>query len=481
MQCVTLPGIGTDTAWRDAARALLAARVPPEDVLWIHGDAAPQLFATALPPPVATSRIKVPESFVSLAGTVVWHRDPERFARLYALLWRLRLQPGLMADKADRDVSKLLALEKNVQRCKHKMKAFVRFREIGARSLPRRRFAAWFEPTHHTVEPTAPFFARRFADMDWMIVTPDRTARFDNGNLSFHDGAARPDLPEDATEELWGTYFCNIFNPARVKIAAMTSEMPRKYWKNLPEAQHIPDLLAHAEARVREMQENAPTLPPLRAARILERLHAPAVHAAMTESFTFADLQKRAEEENRAALPGYGRLVLGEGPADAALMVVGEQPGDIEDQQGRPFVGPSGALFDAVAREVGLDRSAAYVTNAVKRFKFVQRGKRRIHQSPDRSDIEHARWWIAREIEIVKPALILSMGGTAAETLTGHRANILRRRGTVEDTAAGPVFLTVHPSFILRQRGAEQKTEETGRFRADLAAAQALLEDLRAG
>lgn len=195
---------------------------------------------------------------------------------------------------------------------------------------------------------------------------------------------------------------------------------------------------------------------------------------------TFDDLRQRADEENRKTPPGYGRIVLGEGPADAPLMVVGEQPGDVEDREGRPFVGPSGRLFDEVAREAGLDRGAAYVTNAVKRFKFTTRGKRRIHQSPDRADIEQARWWIAREIEIVKPALILSMGATAAETLTGKRAGILKRRGTIEKTEAGPVFLTVHPSYILRLPDAAKKAAETDRFRADLSAAQACLEELQA-
>lgn len=494
MRTVTLPGIGTDRAWRDAARALLAERVPPEDVTWHFGSAAPQLFdgpevepaalpgfAPATPPrPAAPVRIRVPAAFVEMADTVVWHRDPERFARLYALLWRLRAEPGLMADGADPALARLRTMEKNVRRCTHKLKAFLRFREIGARDLPRRSFAAWFEPTHRTVEPAAPFFARRFADMDWMIVTPERTAKFADGRLSFHPGAARPDLPEDATEELWGTYFRNIFNPARVKIAAMTSEMPRKYWKNLPEARHIPDLLAHAEARARAMQEAAPTLPPLRAARILERLPAPAVVPAMSEAMTLDDLRRRAEEESRDPPPGYGRIVMGEGPADAALMVVGEQPGDLEDRQGRPFVGPSGQLFDEAARAAGMSREAAYVTNAVKRFKYTLKGKRRIHNSPDRADIEHARWWITREIEIVQPRLILSLGGTAAETLTGTRAGILRRRGTVEETKVGPVFLTVHPSYILRLRDAARKAEETERFRADLAAARARLEELRA-
>jgi len=271
MYTVPLPRIGTDAAWRDAARRLLGAAVSPEDILWDHDGAASGLFATQTPLPPATRRIKVPQSFVALADTVIWHKDPQRFARLYALLWRLRHQPSLMADRADRDLAKLRQMEKAVHRCKHKMKAFVRFRDL-RQGGARRSFAAWFEPTHHTVEPTAPFFARRFADMDWMIATPDVTAQFVDGNLSFHPGQPKPDLPEDAAEDLWGTYFCNIFNPARLKVQAMTSEMPKKYWKNLPEAQHIAGLIEGAEAKVRQMRETAPTLPPKRAAAIRRQL-----------------------------------------------------------------------------------------------------------------------------------------------------------------------------------------------------------------
>mgnify|MGYP001793673743 CR=1 FL=1 len=148
------------------------------------------------------------------------------------------------------------------------MKAFVRFREIGDPTDARRSFAAWFEPTHYTVEPTASFFAGRFGDMDWRIVTPSATAVFADGHVTISEGQPRPDLPEDAQEDLWIAYFQNIFNPARLKVTAMQSEMPKKYWHNLPEAQAIPDLVKTAPERARAMAEAAPTLPPLRAERV---------------------------------------------------------------------------------------------------------------------------------------------------------------------------------------------------------------------
>lgn len=263
MPHVTLPRIGTASAWRDAARGFLSAGIPPDQITWGDSTTAAGLFDDPAPAP-PTGTVTVPRSFVQMANKVVWHTDPERFARAYAFLWRLKDAPHLMTDRGDADLAKLRGMEKNVRRCQHKMKAFVRFREIGQSTDARRSFAAWFEPTHHTIEPTAQFFARRFADMDWRILTPDISVFFENGQLRFETDHPRPELAADASETLWITYFRNIFNPARLKVQAMQSEMPKKYWKNLPEAAIIPDLIANAPARAREMALAAPTLPPKR-------------------------------------------------------------------------------------------------------------------------------------------------------------------------------------------------------------------------
>ena len=267
MHRVILPSIGVSQAWRDAARGLIADDVPPSDVAWGDTDAPVGLWDST-PPTGGARTVTVPRSFIALADTVVWHSDPQRFDKLYRMLWRLRNAPHLMSDRADPDLAILRRMEKGVHRCQHKMKAFVRFRETGAPDAARRSFAAWFEPTHHTVEPTAPFFARRFADMDWRIVTPDVSAFFIDGHLTLGGGRPKPALPEDASEQLWITYFRNIFNPARLNVQAMQSEMPRKYWKNMPEAAAISDLIASVPDRVRQMNEAAPTLPPVRAAKV---------------------------------------------------------------------------------------------------------------------------------------------------------------------------------------------------------------------
>jgi DNA polymerase len=166
------------------------------------------------------------------------------------------------------------------------------------------------------------------------------------------------------------------------------------------------------------------------------------------------------------------QAVLGEGPVDSDLMIVGEQPGDIEDLTGRPFVGPAGQVFDRIATQAGLDRNQAYLTNAVKHFKFSVRGKRRLHERPDTSEIEHCRWWLDAEIARVKPKLIVAMGATAALGLTGRGEGVLARAGQIEDSRAGPpVLITLHPSYLLRQRDPDKQQAGYAQLRRDLAKA----------
>ena len=462
---VTIPRIGAADAWRTAARGYLFAGIAPEQITWGNTDSPCGLFDepdTVAPPGAVT----VPRNFISLANSVVWHNDPSRFARLYSLLWRLRDNPALMSDCGDAGVVRLKQMQKNVHRCQHKMKAFVRFREIGDPTAPRRSFAAWYEPTHYTVEPTAQFFQRRFADMDWRILTPDVSAIYEDGNLRFVEDRFDPQLPDDASEQLWLTYFRNIFNPARLKVQAMQSEMPKKYWKNLPEAAAIPDLIATAPARTRAMAAAAPTLPQQRT----QRIQAQVASLASAWDGPTASLPAAIHACTRCPLHRQAtQAVPGEGPAGARLMIVGEQPGDQEDLQGRPFVGPAGQLFDEIAQSVGLDRSRVFVTNAVKHFKFEPRGKHRLHKRPSNSEISHCRWWLDAELASVKPRLILAMGATAAEALTGSGAAILARRGKVEKTPAGQdVLITVHPAYLLRLPDADRRGKEIEKFRADL-------------
>ena len=245
---VALPAPDDVAAWRDAARRLVCARVPPEAVTWrLASDAAP-LFAAPIPPPVVEAP-RVPSRFLDLVGRALLHRHPERFALCYALLWRLLRQPGLLALTTDPLVARIEALAKAVRRDAHKMHAFLRFR-----AAPDGRHIAWFEPAHHILRAEAPWFVRRFAALRFAILTPEASAAWDGAALSFGPGASRADAPpEDAAAALWNAYYAAIFNPARLKPAAMRAEMPKRYWANLPEAALIPSLIAEAEGRAAAM------------------------------------------------------------------------------------------------------------------------------------------------------------------------------------------------------------------------------------
>ncbi|WP_207446814.1 UdgX family uracil-DNA binding protein [Roseomonas marmotae] len=162
-------------------------------------------------------------------------------------------------------------------------------------------------------------------------------------------------------------------------------------------------------------------------------------------------------------------FVPGEGPPGAPLMFVGEQPGDEEDRAGRPFVGPAGRLFDQALAEAGVTRAQAYVTNAVKHFKFTQTGRRRLHQKPDSGDIAFYRPFLLQEVKQIGPRLLVALGATAAQSLLGRKVPVLKARGEVLPGPAGrDVFLTVHPSFLLRIPDPGRKRDEYLAFVSDL-------------
>jgi DNA polymerase len=469
--------------WRKAARALVTNGVRPEQVGWEIGQEVDGgLFADPLPQAAdgPTRMLTVPRSFLERAESVACHSHPRRFDLLYRLLWRLQRETTLMQIASDPDIRRFEELDKAVRRDIHKMRAFVRFRQIG--DAANERYVAWFEPEHYIVERNAPFFMRRFTGMRWSILTPHASAIWDGETLSIGPGARRADAPsEDAAEELWRTYFRNIFNPARLKVKAMQAEMPKKYWKNLPEAALIPDLVAGAEEASREMIEKMPTLPAPHHEKIQVRhwrgANAEAVDADGADATTVAALREAAKGCRRCPLWREAtQTVFGEGPDKARVVFVGEQPGDQEDLAGKPFVGPAGRLFDAVLQEAGVDRAITYVTNAVKHFKFEPRGKRRIHAKPNAGEVQACRWWVDHELALIKPDLVVALGATAAQSLLGKAIPITRMRGQVVTRDDGlRVFLTVHPSYLLRIPDARDAEAERGRFRADLEAVRDLM------
>ncbi|CAN5405659.1 UdgX family uracil-DNA binding protein [soil metagenome] len=467
--------------WRSAARTLVLSNVAPESVNWSVANGQQGLLedddSGPAPSSVATRKpaFTVPRRFLTAASRIVLHRDESRFALLYRLLWRMRDEPKLLDHAVDVDVARARAMFKSISRDLHKMKAYVRFRRVEVDDGE--WYIAWFEPEHRIAEAAAPFFVRRFASMRWSILTPEQSVHWDGRQLSLSGPATRDEAPdEDVLESLWRRYYASIFNPARLNVKTMQGHMPQKYWKNLPEAELIAPLIQAAQSRTRTMIAAEPS-----AQRIETRQSAmPAMADESVVVMEQGELQPSAvstlEQMKQAASSCRNcelyqhatQVVFGEGRAGAELMMVGEQPGDKEDIAGKPFVGPAGRLLDRALIEAGIKRDEVYVTNSVKHFKYIIRGERRLHQTPKVTEIRSCRPWLAGEIERVQPKVLLALGATAAQSLTGKVTPIGRNRGRVLEVDGRTLFITVHPSYLLRLPDEAAREVEFKRFVEDL-------------
>jgi probable DNA metabolism protein len=460
---VTFPA--TFAGWQRAARRALSGHWPPEEILWQElGADQPLLDLGGEMEPAAGRTVpaaRVPKRFMDVATRVACHRDAERWSLLYRVLWRLTHgERELLEIVVDPDVHRLGQMDKAIRHDVHKMRAFVRFRAVAHEGMT--WYVAWFEPAHHIVELNAPFFVDRFAGMCWSILTPDRCAHWDGTQLSFTEGVARTEAPaEDATEALWLRYYSHIFNPARVKVHAMQAEMPKKYWKNLPEAAVIPALLREAPGRVNSMvaksRAKSPSAEEFHPAPVPDTKDLEAVREAAADCKA-CPLHKHATQ-----------TVFGEGSRHAKLVFIGEQPGDSEDKEGRPFVGPAGQLLNRALEEAGIDREVAYVTNAVKHFKWEPSGKRRIHKTPSPREVAACRPWLEAEMRLISPQVLVCLGGTAAKAVLGPDVRVLRDRGQFLLSDFSPhTFITVHPSSLLRAPDEETRARDYKQFVADL-------------
>ncbi|RYZ44075.1 MAG: DUF4130 domain-containing protein [Myxococcaceae bacterium] len=451
-------GPGLDS-FRAAARGLLARGVSPEQVLFTEeGSGQGSLLAPdGVPASAPGAGLSVPPAFLELAEQVACHRSPERWGLLYRVLWRLaRGERKLLEVESDADVYRVLMMAKGVQRDAHKMKAFVRFRRVEREG--EESFIAWHRPEHLIVRYVAPFFARRFPSMRWSILTPDASVSWDLEQLTYGPGVPRSQAPDgDALEEMWGTYYASTFNPARLNVRAMRAEMPKKHWATLPETRLIPELVRQAPERTSRMVR--PKLESSESGRFLPEHRDLASLAQAAQGCRACPLHERAT-----------RAVFGEGPAGARLMIVGEQPGDREDLEGRPFIGPAGQLLDTVLAAVGLEREQLYLTNAVKHFGWVAgEEKQRLHATPGRREVLACKAWLDAEVAQVRPRMILCLGATAAQAFLGPGFRINLSRGQIFDTPWAKAWMaTFHPSALLRMPDERARAQARIHFEEDL-------------
>ncbi|HUS05763.1 MAG TPA: UdgX family uracil-DNA binding protein, partial [Bryobacteraceae bacterium] len=372
--------------WRLHARASLRSGLHPGDIHFLDAHLRQprlEMHAEHLPVRGADASGSVPREFLRLAESAALFRDVDKWNVLYRVLWRLvNGEPHLLEIDVDDDVRRLCLMDKAVHRDIHKMHAFVRFREVATEQGP--EYVAWHRPDHLIVGASASFFVRRFGSMRWAILTPDKSAYWDLTQLRFGPGLPREAAPADEQmEDLWRTYYSSIFNPARANLRAMRAEMPVRHWATLPESRIVNELLRDAGDRTFTMVNDQPAS----AAPWIPGEHTiPALRLAAS-ACQGCDLHLRATQP-----------VFGEGPTNARVVMVGEQPGDQEDLSGRPFVGPAGQLLNRALQAAGVDRQAIYLTNAVKHFRFEERGKRRIHQKPSGLHVSACRPWIEAEL-----------------------------------------------------------------------------------
>jgi len=415
--------------WRQAARQLVLAGIEPGDVTWHVGGRADPL-------PEASGSFNLPRSLVDLAAVALQAREPERFGLLYSLVWRTHAGETVPTDDPDLSLARRFAL--SVRADAHRMRTNIRFMRVGdGRSA---RYLGWFTPLHLVLPANAQLMAKRFPDLTWSIVTPDGSAHWDGSRLLFGDGL-RQAQDDDTLLAWWDEHHSRVLD-------------------NATEGTSVPEAEAVDEA---PRSPDRPALGPIVTTSELE----PALVKASTESWGC----RRCQLYEPATQP-----VFGEGPLGASVMFVGEQPGDQEDVIGRPFVGPAGQIMDRAMEEAGIDRRQVYVTNAVKHFKFTPRGKRRIHQTPEVPEIRACSFWLDVEKVQVRPKLLVAMGGTAARAVFGRAVTITRERGraiTMEDGQR--VFVTVHPSYLLRIPDAAAKAAAYRDFVADLAAIRGLM------
>jgi probable DNA metabolism protein len=434
--------------WRAIASPLLRRKTPPQEVYWDSDEQLP-LF-NSQPQEADTRAVMIPKAFVGLAKIVARHSNPDRWNVLYRVAWRIiNAERRLLEIDVDDDIAALHEMSKAVGKDIYRMRQFVRFRKAGED-----QFIAWYEPEHNTLDANAQFFVDRFGAMRWAILTPRASLTWDLEKLESGPGVSRSHAPQDdELEELWRVYYSTIFNPARLKLKAMRAQLPVSRWKNLPETRTIPDLVRLSRGRVQQMVEAQPRS----ALDFIPRESSWSRLRDAVRNCSACDLCRLATAP-----------VWGEGDPLASVMIIGEQPGDEEDLAGRPFVGPAGQVLDRALRQAGIERERVYITNAVKAFKFEQRGKRRIHRNPSAGEIATCRPWLRAEIDVVRPAKIICLGSSAAQSVLGRKVQIAKERRKWITTGEQRVLVTYHPSAVLRNPDPAAQQEVYSMLLADL-------------
>ncbi|SAL55337.1 phage SPO1 DNA polymerase-related protein [Caballeronia terrestris] len=453
-------------SWRDAARDLLARGISPEGLLWREASDSATVFGTIDPIPDAPGApppVKIARGFLDMIETASCYRVRDRWPFLYKALWRWTQGDRAVASLDDPDGRRLHEMVEAVQAEETHMKKFLRFRHRDP-SLGPPEFISWFEPVHDLLEHAALSFATRMGSATWMIATPHGAAFWD-GALLRVDRTSEPEpkptelaspgeaVSGDAIEALWLAYYESTFAPALANAAEMASHMPVRYWKSPPDAKADPALIGRPDPGARRDRRPRNVPPEMEVAIDMEPLDGPSLKTKPPS----LDACKRCALWRNATQP-----VGGIGPANARIMLVGEQPGDQEDLTGKPFVGPAGKLLDEALAEAQIPRETLYLTNAVKHFKWEPQGEERVQQQPAQREREACRHWLDEELARVAPKVVVALGATALKSLTGHRTALSEYLGKTIEHRGRLVVPTYHPSYVLRVMDPKVRDEVFG-------------------
>lgn len=448
---------GSFAGWRREARRLLQAGIEPAALSWRTDDDAGQLFGDPFTeaPNAAPAPLRIPRELPELLESASRYRADDRWALLYRVLWRVAQGDRSAMLAGDGDGSDLQRRVKSVRREAHHMHAFLRFRERPADAGPP-RFVAWHEPAHDILEVAAEHFAERLGRETWLIATPDAAALWDGQQMRF----LRPCPPElrdlarsaaDPGADLWLAYYHSTFNPARLNRDVLESSMPVRFWKHLPEGPLIPQMMSQARAGQQRLAQ---------AASVSTREGKEVLIASDRAQPKRAPSTSLGECRDCDIWRGATCAVAGEGPQQAPIMLIGEQPGDQEDLAGRPFVGPAGQVLGNALERAQLQREALYLTNAVKHFKWIprsgpnSRAVTRKHATPKPGEIKACHRWLDEELAQVSPQVVVALGRTALASLLG---TFEPQRLRLADFAGAPfrhedrwVIVAPHPAAVLR-------------------------------
>jgi len=430
------PRVNNFETWLAAASTLIAAEAAPPLVDWGDNDGVESLFAANHVTPASTSMIlDLPAGLRQRLEEACCYLGKERWSLPYRVLWRCLHNDWAALLPGDTDGSPFARRERAVRGAAHAMKGFLRFQERPD-NMHSPRFVAWYEPPHDVLQPVAHHFAERMGSNTWLIATPLGSANWDGKRLAFGPPLSKPAQNEDLIEALWLDYYRSTFNPERLNPELMQAHLPSVQQRSLPEARLIPAMISQAQlGQSRQAIAASPVISKKA--------------SCTTGRNTRLSLGDELEHCKRCGLWEHATYpVGGSGPANARVIIVGEQADDHDDLIGEPFSGELGRFLESLLTAAGIEREDVYLTHAVKHFRFESIQLQRRYRAPTTAHLEACRHWLEQELAQIPAIAIVALGRSAAQALLQTEVPLPTGEAPlVMQLAEKRVFVTWHPAY----------------------------------